>query len=71
MISITKREKEVIELLVEGKKNHEISSTLFISTHTVKAILEKIYYKTKCHNRVQVVVWAIKNNVVELEEACE
>ena len=64
MISVTKREADVIKLLTEGKTNLEISRILFISVHTVKAILEKIYDKTNCRNRVQVAIWAFKNNIM-------
>jgi len=63
-IHITPREIQVIELLAEGKTNAEIGEILFISFHTVKAILEKIYEKTGCANRVQVAVFAIKNNLI-------
>ena len=64
MIRITVRETEVIKLLADGKTNSDIARKLYISVHTVKSILEKIYEKTNCHNRVQVVVWAINNNIL-------
>ena len=61
MVHLTGRETDVIKLLINGKTNFEISKELFISVHTVKSILEKIYEKTDCHNRVQIVIWAIKH----------
>ena len=62
--NITEREFDVIKLLIEGKTNDEIGKELFISVHTVKKILENIYEKTSCKNRVQIVVFAIKNNLL-------
>jgi len=64
-VNITKREEDVIKLLSEGKTNSEIGNELFISVHTVKTILEKIYEKIGCNNRVQTVVYAIKNNLIK------
>lgn len=61
MVHLTGRETDVIKLLINGKTNFEISKELFISVHTVKSILEKIYEKTDCHNRVQIAIWAIKH----------
>ncbi len=65
MINLTEREVEVIKLLAEGKTNAQIGQILFISVHTVKSILEKLYVKTSCHSRVQVVVYAIINNILK------
>ncbi len=52
MEKLTKRESEIVKLLMEGKTNKEIASLLFISVHTVKANIEKIYDKYNIHNRV-------------------
>ena len=59
----TQREKTVISLVMEGLTNREIGERLFISVHTVKSIMENIYYKTECHNRVQLIIFVLKNNV--------
>ncbi len=61
MISLSKREKDVVRLLTDGKTNSEIASELYVSVHTIKSILENIYLKTGFHSRVQVAVWACKN----------
>lgn len=52
MENLTKREHDIIKLLVLGKSNHQIAEELFISVHTVKASLERIYDKTGIHSRV-------------------
>jgi DNA-binding CsgD family transcriptional regulator len=52
---ITKREEEIIELLLEGKTNGEIQGKLFISFHTVKNHLSNIYRKFKVKSRHELV----------------
>lgn len=53
---LTKREQEVMDLVVKGLTNTEISKELKITTHTIKAHLIAIYGKLKVKNRVQAVV---------------
>ena len=57
MEKLTKRECDIIELLMEGLSNRQIAKRLFVSTHTIKAILEKIYQKTGIHNRILLVLY--------------
>jgi len=51
--SISKRESEIVEEIVMGKTNKEISERLFISLQTVKDHVHNIYLKTEVKNRVQ------------------
>lgn len=44
-LSLTKREREVLELVVEGKTNREIAATLFIAEVTVSKNITSIYRK--------------------------
>lgn len=60
----TQRELEVVKFLSEGKSNKEIAKELYISVHTVKATLEKIYDKTGVHNRVLLALYAYKQNLI-------
>lgn len=50
---ISKREKEVIQLISKGLSNQEISDALFISLQTVKDHTHRIFTKTGVKNRVQ------------------
>lgn len=52
-LPITKREKEVFRLVVDGFSNAEISSHLDISPHTVKNHLTNIFKKLNVSDRVQ------------------
>jgi DNA-binding CsgD family transcriptional regulator len=51
--NISKREKEVIQLVIQGKTNQEICMQLFITLQTVKDHNSRIYQKTGVKNRVQ------------------
>jgi DNA-binding CsgD family transcriptional regulator len=54
MFSITKREAEVIGLILEGKRAKDIEQELFISYHTVKNHIHNIYRKLGVKNRMQI-----------------
>lgn len=56
----TPQELKIIELLVLGLTNKEISKKLFMSVSTVKTHLENIYIKTGINNRVEFAVFAVK-----------
>lgn len=50
---ISKREQQIIQLICNGKSNKEIEDGLFLSHHTVKEYIYRIYKKTGVKNRVQ------------------
>ena len=61
---LSKREKDVLKLIIEGKKNSEIGKNLKISENTVKAHTEKIYEKLGVKDRVQAAVKAVRENLI-------
>jgi len=50
---LSAREQEVYDLLVEGRANHEIASTLFISESTTKVHVRHIFEKLGVHSRAE------------------
>ena len=52
---LSAREKEVMELILEGKNNREIEKSLFISYNTVKNHIYNIYRKLGVKNRGQLI----------------
>jgi DNA-binding CsgD family transcriptional regulator len=50
---ISKREREIMELILEGKSNKEIEEQLFISFHTVKNHVYNLYQKLGVKSRGQ------------------
>jgi DNA-binding NarL/FixJ family response regulator len=59
---LTEREKQILQLMCEGKTTVEISGILFISNKTVETHRTHIFKKAKVRNIAELVVWAIKNN---------
>ncbi|MNI60759.1 Transcriptional regulatory protein DegU [compost metagenome] len=57
---ISPREEEVLELIVDGKTNKEIASALFISEHTVKNHLSRIFNKMNVTDRSQIIALIYK-----------
>jgi DNA-binding CsgD family transcriptional regulator len=52
---ISSREREILELMLQGKSNREIESVLFISPHTVKNHIYHIFKKLKVKSRGQLI----------------
>ncbi|MDP2914141.1 MAG: response regulator transcription factor [Candidatus Aminicenantes bacterium] len=53
-VRITKRERQVIELIADGFTNKEIAQKLHLSTYTVKSHVHNILEKLALHTRVQI-----------------
>lgn len=64
--SLTKKEKEVLELTCKGLPNEEIAEHLNISKRTIEGYRSKILNKTGCKNSVQLVLFALKNNFFDI-----
>ncbi|MFT6919289.1 MAG: LuxR family transcriptional regulator of csgAB operon [Cognaticolwellia sp.] len=58
---LTSRERDVLALLPTCKSNIEIADALFVSEHTIKSHLYKIFKKINVKNRLQAMSW-IKEN---------
>jgi DNA-binding NarL/FixJ family response regulator len=63
---LTEREREVLRLMAQGKHNVEIAETLGIAVGTVKNYVASIYDKLGAHNRVEAVLWALRQRLVEV-----
>jgi DNA-binding NarL/FixJ family response regulator len=65
-IKLTRREKDVLDLLVQGSSNRNIANIMFISEKTVKNHLTSIFRKLDVKDRTQAAVYAIRNHMVEV-----
>jgi len=63
-IDLTRREKEILQLLCEGLSNKEIADMLFISERTVVGHKSNLLAKTDCKNSMSLMSYAIKNKLV-------
>jgi DNA-binding NarL/FixJ family response regulator len=57
-VRMTKRERQVIELVSDGMTNKEIAQKLHLSTYTVKSHVHNILEKLALHTRVQIARYA-------------
>ena len=53
--NLTKRERELVELIYQGKSNKEIAEELFLSESTVKTHIYNIFRKMDVKNRIEVI----------------
>jgi DNA-binding NarL/FixJ family response regulator len=63
---LSRREMEVLQLLVRGRSNKEIASSLFITEDTVKAHLKTIFVKLDVQDRTDAAITAIRKGIVHL-----
>ena len=61
---LTPREKEIVQLLAEGKSNKEAASVLNISVKTVETHRTNIMRKLRFHSVGELVRYAVRNNIV-------
>ena len=64
VVSLTKREIEVLSLVLEGKSSREVAAALVCSKRTVDFHLARIYEKLQVSNRVQAMLRAAQMGLV-------
>ena len=62
---LTSREREVLQLLAEGKTNKEIAGVLNLSVYTVEAHRGRIMEKLNLHSIGELVLFAVRNGLIE------
>ena len=64
-VLLTRREREIVTLVAEGLTNNELADRLCISEATVRTHLTSIFQKLGVRNRLKLVVYTYKHNLVE------
>lgn len=67
-VSLTSREIEIVQLATREKCSKEIADSLNISTRTVEKHRKHIMEKTQSKNFIGVVLYALRNNLIKLDE---
>lgn len=61
---LTAREREVLQLLAEGKTNKETASVLGLSLHTVETHRSNILEKLNLHGTPELILYAVRKGVI-------
>jgi two-component system response regulator NreC len=64
---LSKRERQVLELVGEGLNNHDIGKKLDLSPKTIARHRERIMKKLNIHSRTELVKFAIRTGLISLE----
>jgi len=62
---LTQREREIVQLLAEGKSNKEVAGVLNISVRTAETHRANIMLKLNLHSIVELVRYAVRNRIIE------
>ena len=65
-IKFTRRELEVLNLICTGSSNVEIADKLFLSIRTIEGHKSKLISKTGVNNSIGLVMYALKNRIIEI-----
>jgi DNA-binding NarL/FixJ family response regulator len=64
-LRITAREREIVQLLAEGKTSKELATILGLSVKTVETHRSNILRKLNCHSVTELVRYAVRNHLLE------
>jgi len=63
---LTEREREILGLLAQGKRNEDIAKELFISPQTVQTHIRNILGKLRVHSKLEAVSFAVKHGTIQV-----
>lgn len=61
---LTDREKEIFQLLAEGRSNKDIAAMLNLSVYTVETHRTRIMQKLDLHSAVEIVMYAVRKKII-------
>ena len=61
---LTDREKEILQLLAEGKSNKDVATMLNLSTNTVETHRTRIMQKLDLHSAAEIVLYAVRKRII-------
>ena len=63
---LTDREREILGLLAQGKRNDDIARELYISPQTVQTHVRNILGKLRVHSKLEAVSFAVKHGAIQV-----
>ena len=68
---LTSREREIVQLVAEGKSSKEVANALDLSVKTVETHRSNIMRKLEVHSVSDLVLYAVRNNIVHVVQPIE
>ncbi len=59
------RERQLVSLVLQGKRNKEIAFELHLTIGTVKEYMHRLFRKINVSSRVELAIWAINGGVLK------
>ena len=66
-VALTAREREVIQLLAEGRSTKDIAHTLGVSVKTVESYRQRVMEKLGLHSVAELTKWAVREGLSSLD----
>ncbi len=66
LLKLTEKELELLQLICKGLSNKELAEQMFLSVKTIESNKAKLMRKTGAKNNAALIIWAIKNKVVNI-----
>jgi DNA-binding NarL/FixJ family response regulator len=64
-LRLTDRQREIVQLLAEGKSSKEVATALNISVKTAETHRANIMRRLECHSVTELVRYAVRNHIIE------
>ncbi len=64
-LRLTARQREIVQLLAEGKSSKEVATALEISVKTAETHRANIMRRLECHSVTELVRYAVRNHIIE------
>ncbi|HVN78497.1 MAG TPA: response regulator transcription factor [Terriglobia bacterium] len=61
---LTDREKEILQLVAEGRSNKEVANILNVSVYTVETHRTNLMQKLNLHNTAEIVLYAVRKKII-------
>ncbi|MBN9658691.1 MAG: response regulator transcription factor [Acidobacteria bacterium] len=61
---LTDREREILQLLAEGRSNKDVANLLDLSVYTVETHRTRIMQKLNLHNTAELVLYAVRKKII-------
>lgn len=70
-IALSSRERQIVDLVVEGRTNKQIAEELYLSENTIKTHMSRIFRKVGVNGRSQLAAWSLRSKALVSAEVMQ